>query len=361
VGGPVGPTYSRAAPTANPLLVERDVAGKQSVDRIARHAERSTGRRRRMWAPGRLPEEGQNVRAVVAERRRSSPLASHPARLSGLSGAAQQGPALPARPAHGRGGRRRHAPGRRRRPRRPHARLDRAALARRAAHHRGAHRHRARPRAPRRVDARPPRQGRPPPRRCHGPGGLPPPPLARAPDRDAGRAALVRDRRPHPRAALGERLSPRPTPTRRRQGRRQTAVRAPPLRHAHAIELAHESVPLNVIQRQLGTPTSASPRRVGTGRGVGVAAGPFPRPALRTGRARSRASGSPQDMRWPIATLAVRQRRFPVEWWLGLFRWPPTARGCGGRDSDIGSPQSRRARRSSCLRGWSSGAPNTVA
>jgi hypothetical protein len=25
----------------------------------------------------------------------------------------------------------------------------------------------------------------------------------------------------------------------------------------------------------------------------------------------------------------IRQRRFPVEWWLGLFRWPPTARGCG--------------------------------
>jgi hypothetical protein len=56
-----------------------------------------------------------------------------------------------------------------------------------------------------------------------------------------------------------------------------------------------------------------------------------------------------------------RQRRFPVEWWLGLFRWPPTARGCGGRDSDIGSPQPRRARRASCLRGWSSGAPSTVA
>ena len=57
----------------------------------------------------------------------------------------------------------------------------------------------------------------------------------------------------------------------------------------------------------------------------------------------------------------VRQRRFPVEWWLVLFRWPPTARGCGGPDSDIGSPEPRRARRASCLRGWSSGAPSTVA
>lgn len=55
------------------------------------------------------------------------------------------------------------------------------------------------------------------------------------------------------------------------------------------------------------------------------------------------------------------RRRFPVEWWLGLFRCPPTARGCGARDSDIGSPEPRRARRASCLRGWSSGAPSTVA
>jgi site-specific recombinase XerD len=30
------------------------------------------------------------------------------------------------------------------------------------------------------------------------------------------------------------------------------------LRHAHAVELAHEGVPLNVIQRQLGTPTLGS-------------------------------------------------------------------------------------------------------
>ena len=53
-----------------------------------------------------------------------------------------------------------------------------------------------------------------------------------------------------------------------------------------------------------GTATSESPRWVGTRRGDGVTAGPFPRPALRTGRARSRASGSPQDVRWPLVTLA---------------------------------------------------------
>ncbi len=50
--------------------------------------------------------------------------------------------------------------------------------------------------------------------------------------------------------------------------------------------------------------TSGSPRWVGTRRGDGVAAGPFPRPALRTGRARSGASGSPQDVRWPLVSLA---------------------------------------------------------
>jgi RNA-directed DNA polymerase len=44
--------------------------------------------------------------------------------------------------------------------------------------------------------------------------------------------------------------------------------------------------------------------RVEPGRGAGVAAGPFPRPARRTGRARLRASGSPLDMRWPIVALA---------------------------------------------------------
>jgi integrase len=133
------------------------------------------------------------------------------------------------------------------------------------------------------------------------------------------------------------------------------------LRHAHALELAREGVPLNIIQRQLG---HASLGITSQGRGgarcrrcrrsVSPTRPPnrtctFPRIRLSTGHAMvDRDAG-------------FRQRRFPVEWWLGLFRWPPTARGCGGRDSDIGSPQPRRARRASCLRGWSSGAPSTVA
>ena len=56
------------------------------------------------------------------------------------------------------------------------------------------------------------------------------------------------------------------------------------------------------------------------------------------------------------------QRRAPVGWWPVLSRWsPPTVRESGGRDSDIGSPAPRRATRASCLRGWSSCAPSTVA
>ena len=130
------------------------------------------------------------------------------------------------------------------------------------------------------------------------------------------------------------------------------------LRHAHAIEMAHDGVPLVVIQRQLGQPRD---HLVGSSRGAAPALPP----------ARFPDSPSEPDMPIPehpalhrtrcsIVTL-VTQRRFPVEWWLGLFRWSPTARGCCGRDSDIGSLVPRRARRASCLRGWSSGAPSTVA
>jgi group II intron reverse transcriptase/maturase len=54
--------------------------------------------------------------------------------------------------------------------------------------------------------------------------------------------------------------------------------------------------------------------------------------------------------------------RCPVGWWPVLFRHsPPTVRGFGGRDSDIGSLAPRRATRASCLRGWSNCAPNIVA
>jgi Phage integrase family len=57
------------------------------------------------------------------------PLARHLARLPRRTRAAQQRTALPARSARCRGDRRRHAPGRRRCPRRPPTSLDRAALA----------------------------------------------------------------------------------------------------------------------------------------------------------------------------------------------------------------------------------------
>jgi hypothetical protein len=57
----------------------------------------------------------------------------------------------------------------------------------------------------------------------------------------------------------------------------------------------------------------------------------------------------------------VRQRRVPVEWWLVLFRCPSTARRCCDRGSDTASRAPRRATRASCPRGWSSGAPSTVA
>ena len=55
------------------------------------------------------------------------------------------------------------------------------------------------------------------------------------------------------------------------------------------------------------------------------------------------------------------RRRFPAGWWPVLFRCPPTARGCCGRDSGIGSLVPRRATRALCLRGWSSRAPSIVA
>jgi hypothetical protein len=54
--------------------------------------------------------------------------------------------------------------------------------------------------------------------------------------------------------------------------------------------------------------------------------------------------------------------RSPAGWWPVLFRRsPPTARGSGGRDSDIGSLAPRRATRASCLHGWSNCVPNIVA
>jgi integrase len=77
-------------------------------------------------------------------------------------------------------------------------------------------------------------------------------PLARAPDQDAGWGAVLRDRRSDPWPTLDRLGGPRPIPPARERGGPTPAVRAHQLRHAHAVEMAREGVPLNVIQRQLG-------------------------------------------------------------------------------------------------------------
>src|SRR5215216_5043136 len=150
-----------------------------------------------------------------------------------------------------------------------------------------------------------------------------------------------------------------------RQVARQAGVRrrfAPhQLRHAHAVEMAREGVPLIVIQRQLGHTNLGitSPGRDGA----------------RCRRYRRSVSPTrPPNRTCPFLSIRLSaghavadrdagfmRRRFPVEWWLGLFRCPPTARGSGDRDSDSGSLGPRRASEASCPRGWSSGVPSTVA
>jgi hypothetical protein len=133
------------------------------------------------------------------------------------------------------------------------------------------------------------------------------------------------------------------------------------LRHAHAVEMAREGVPLIVIQRQLGHANLGI-----TSQG---------RDGARCRRYRRSVSPTrPPNRTCPFLSIRLStghavadrdagfmRRRFPVEWWLGLFGCPPTARGSGDRDSDIASPGPRRASEASCLRGWSSGAPSTVA
>ena len=114
------------------------------------------------------------------------------------------------------------------------------------------------------LDARPRRspQGRPPPRSRHGRLGLgATAALAGRPRRAARRSAVLRahrsDQRPRLVAVRGARATA--SHGRARGVRRRFAPHQ--LRHAHAVEMAREGVPLIVFQRQLGhTPTSASPR-----------------------------------------------------------------------------------------------------
>ena len=107
-------------------------------------------------------------------------------------------------------------------------------------------------RAPR-VGARAARQGRPPPRGRHGRLGLRATRAVAAGARaDAGRAAVLRDQRPHRGRAWH--ASAARAALRRRAAHAGVRRRFAPhqLRHAHALELLREGVPLNVIQRQLG-------------------------------------------------------------------------------------------------------------
>jgi integrase len=115
------------------------------------------------------------------------------------------------------------------------------------------------------------------------------------------------------------------------------------LRHAHAVEMAREGVPLMVIQRQLGHTNLGitSPGRAGARcrryrRSVSPTRPPnrtcpFPGIRLSAGHV--------------VADLdaVVMRRRLPAAQWLGLFRCPPTARGCCDRDSGTAHPASTRS------------------
>ncbi len=194
---------------------------------------------------------GSPRRAASHGRSCSQP---HSSGLSRRPAAAQQGDALPGRPADGGGGRGRDAPRRRGSSRLARASDDRRLVARRAARPGSASARRARPRPPARFAAGPQRQGRPPPRGRHGRVGL-------------GTATAMADRAG---TSCRSGRSSASSTARPAGGRgRGAAVRAEfrrlaseagirrrfaphQLRHAHALELAREGVTLNIIQRQLG-------------------------------------------------------------------------------------------------------------
>jgi site-specific recombinase XerD len=97
------------------------------------------------------------------------------------------------------------------------------------------------------------RQGRPPARGRHGRlGPRATRAMAAGAYAHAGRAAVLRDQRPHPRsrvASLGSAGALRRRATRAGVRRRFAPHQ---LRHAHALDLLREAAPLNVTQRQLG-------------------------------------------------------------------------------------------------------------
>jgi hypothetical protein len=183
----------------------------------------------------------------------SSSLAGDDVRLSRRSAPAQQRPAISGRPAHRRGDRRGHADRRRRTARSSASRPDRRVVARRPPHRRSAITARAGPRPPSWLAARPARRGRATSRGRDGRLGM------------AGARTLARRTVALPigplLCILNGRTRGRPWSTsgaraelRRAAGRAGVRRRFAPhqLRHAHAVEMAREGVPLIVIQRQLG-------------------------------------------------------------------------------------------------------------
>jgi integrase len=125
--------------------------------------------------------------------------------------------------------------------------------ARRATHPGSPRRRRGRSRSPPRRLARPPRQARTAPRGRHGRMGLGgAAPLARAATRAPGRPAVLHHQPTDPRPALVQCRRPSRAAPERGRGRRPSAFAPHQLRHAHAVELASEGVPLIVIQRQPG-------------------------------------------------------------------------------------------------------------
>ncbi|MBA3421343.1 MAG: site-specific integrase [Thermoleophilaceae bacterium] len=107
--------------------------------------------------------------------------------------------------------------------------------------------------------ARAPRQGRQAARGRDGRLGLRAPErLARAPLRATGGVALLHRRGPDARAALEPERGPGEASPLGGRGGGAKALRPHQLRHAHAIEMAHEGVALNIIQRQLGHTDSVS-------------------------------------------------------------------------------------------------------
>jgi hypothetical protein len=184
----------------------------------------------------------------------AAPIAGDAAGLSRWPAAPQQGTALSRRSADRGGDRRRDAPCQRRPTWLAVAGAHRGALAWRPAHPGGARARRTRPGRRARVAAGARRQGWPTPRDRYGRLGLgTAAAVARCAHRATRGAAVLHHRWPDARGALG-----RTRGSASSSGRLavQAGVRrrfAPhQLRHAHAVELAREGVPLNIIQRQLG-------------------------------------------------------------------------------------------------------------